>query len=180
MRWKICKVIVEGQEFYICYTACMCGLLALLFLVIPAVEIYVILKVGALLGAGPTFVVIAVTAVVGAALAKSQGTAVLRQLQASMAAGEGTAAAIIEGVLVLVAGVTLLAPGFITDAVGLALLLPPVRQVIAKRFASKIQIAGAGSMAGMAGVAGMPGGMPGADYSDVDRGDPPPPGVIDV
>ena len=48
------------------------------------------------------------TAVVGAALAKSQGTAVLRQMQESMAAGEGTAAAIIEGVLVLVAGVTLL------------------------------------------------------------------------
>ena len=132
------------------------------------------MKVGALLGAGPTLVVIAVTAVVGAALAKSQGPAVLKQMQESMAAGEGTAAAIVEGVLVLVAGVTLLAPGFITDAVGLSLLLPPVRRIVAKRVASRIQVAGVGSMAGMAG------GVYGPGYSDVDQDDPPPPGVIDV
>jgi UPF0716 protein FxsA len=152
----------------------MCGVLALLFLVIPATEIYVILKVGALLGAGPTLAVIAVTAVVGASLAKSQGTAVLKQMQESMAAGQGTAAAIVEGVLVLVAGVTLLAPGFITDALGLALLLPPVRKLVAKRFASRIQVAGASTMAGMAG------GMYTAGNGDVDQDDPPPPGVIDV
>jgi UPF0716 protein FxsA len=148
--------------------------LALLFLIIPATEIYVIMKVGGLLGAGPTLAVIAVTAIVGAALAKSQGTAVLKQMQESMAAGEGTALAVIEGVLVLVAGVTLLAPGFITDATGLALLLPPVRRVIAARVAGKLQVAAVGGMAGMAG------GMYTATYSDADQDDPPPPGVIDV
>lgn len=154
--------------------AVVCGVLALLFLIIPATEIYVILRVGSLLGAGPTLAVIAVTAVVGAALAKSQGTAVLRQLQTSMAEGKGTGTAIVEGVLVLVAGVTLLAPGFITDAVGLALLLPPVRAVIARRLAAKIQVGG------MAGMPNMPSNMysPGDQTQDAD--DPPPPGVIDV
>lgn len=133
-----------------------------------------ILQVGSLLGALPTLAVIAVTAIVGAALAKSQGTAVLRQLQDSMAAGEGTGTAIVEGVLILVAGVTLLAPGFITDAMGLLLLLPPVRRAIARRFAGKIQLAGASSMANMAG------GMYSASYGTENSEDPPPPGVIDV
>ena len=151
--------------------ALVCGVLALLFLIIPATEIYVILKVGSLLGAGPTLAVIAVTAVVGAALAKSQGTAVLRQLQKSMAEGTGTGTAIVEGVLVLVAGVTLLAPGFITDAVGLALLLPPVRAEIAKRLAAKIQVGG---------MAGMPSNMYSPRQQGQDADDPPPPGVIDV
>lgn len=160
----------------------MCGVLALLFLVIPATEIYVILKVGGLLGAGPTLAVIAVTAIVGASLAKSQGTAVLRQMQESMAAGEGTALAVVEGVLVLVAGVTLLAPGFITDAMGLALLLPPVRKMIAARVAGKLQVAAVGGMAGMAGgmYTASYGATPGDRDSDADQVDPPPPGVIDV
>lgn len=155
------------------YVAAVCGVLALLFLIIPATEIYVILKVGALLGPGPTLAVIAITAVVGAALAKSQGTAVLRGMQESMRNGEGTAAAVVEGVLVLVAGVTLLAPGFITDAVGLALLLPPIRRVVAKRVADRFQVV---NMAGMGGMAGM--GVPTA--YDSEQEDPPPPGVIDV
>ena len=151
----------------------MCALLALLFLVIPATEIYVILKVGSLLGVGPTLAVIAVTALVGAALAKSQGVAALRQIQTSMAQGQGAAAAIVEGVLVLVAGVTLLAPGFLTDAVGLALLLPPIRSAVAKHFAGKMQVVTP------AGMADIPAGFRSAGDDDEGRGDPPP-GVIDV
>lgn len=148
----------------------MCGILALLFLIVPAVEIYVIIEVGGLLGTWATLLVIGVTAMVGAALAKSQGTAVLTRLQTSMANGEGTGTAIVEGVLVLAAGVTLLAPGFITDAVGLALLVPPIRAAIASHFAGKMTIAGAGVMSGVA-----------ADVRQGDDGDdPPPPGVIDV
>lgn len=152
----------------------MCGVLALLFLVIPATEIYVILKVGGLLGAGPTLAVIAVTAVVGAALAKSQGVAVLKQLQTSISEGQGTAVAVVEGVLVLVAGVTLLAPGFLTDATGLALLLPPVRSALARHFASKIQVVTPGPMGG------MPAGFHPDGYDQDTPDDPPPPGVIDV
>jgi UPF0716 protein FxsA len=149
----------------------VCGVLALLFLVIPATEIYLILKVGALLGAGATLAVIALTAIVGAALAKSQGVAVLKQMNNSINSGQGVGTSIMEGVLVLVAGVTLLAPGFLTDAMGLLLLLPPVRSALARYFAGKVQVVG-GPMAG------MPMGFQGPGF-DADN-DEPPPGVIDV
>ncbi len=144
----------------------MCGVLALLFLIIPALEIYVIIEVGGLLGTWATLAVIGVTAILGASLAKSQGVAVLTRLKDSMTSGEGTATAMVEGVLILVAGVTLLAPGFITDAVGLALLIPPIRGAIANHFAGKMA----------AGVMNQvkPGFHQGGDD------DPPPPGVIDV
>ncbi len=147
----------------------VCGLLALLFLIVPAVEIYVIIEVGALLGTWATLAVIGVTAVVGAALAKSQGLAVLTKLKTSMTSGEGTGLALVEGVLVLAAGVTLLAPGFLTDAIGLALLVPPIRKFVASRVADRVQI--------------MPQmGMPSEFYSGDGGSDdePPPPGVIDV
>jgi UPF0716 protein FxsA len=145
----------------------VCGVLALLFLIIPALEIYVIIEVGGLLGTGATLAVIGVTAIVGGYLAKSQGTAVLTRLKNSVSSGEGTATAIVEGVLILAAGVTLLAPGFMTDAVGLALLIPPIRGAIARHFAGKMSI-----------------GVIRSVNSEVHQGggndDPPPPGVIDV
>jgi len=148
----------------------VCGVLALLFLVVPATEIYLIIEVGGFLGTVPTLAIIAVTAVVGAALAKSQGLAVLRKLQESMASGEGTGLAIVEGALVLVAGVTLLAPGFLTDSIGLALLIPPVRRAIARHLASRVNVVSPMTMSG-----------PSSEfYPGAGDDDPPPPGVIDV
>ncbi len=128
-----------------------------------------IIEVGGLLGTWATLFVIGVTAMVGAALAKSQGTAVLTRLQTSMTSGEGTGTAIVEGALILAAGVTLLAPGFITDAIGLALLVPPIRKVLATHLASKVAISGRTAMSGVA-----------APFYRDDDEDPPPPGVIDV
>ena len=156
----------------------MCAVLALLFLVVPATEIYVIINVGGLLGVWPTLGVIAVTALVGAALAKSQGGAVLKDLQTSMQNGTGTALALVEGVLVLAAGITLLAPGFITDAIGLLLLVPPFRKVIASHFASNMKV-GAGMSAGFVGGFGPGMGAAGSPSGQEDD-DPPPPGVIDI
>ncbi len=145
----------------------MCGVLALLFLIIPALEIYVIIEVGGLLGTWATLAVIAVTAILGASLAKSQGMAVLTRLKDSMTNGEGTATAIVEGVLILAAGVTLLAPGFITDAVGLALLIPPIRRAIATHYAGKMAV-------------GVMRSANSEFYQGSNDDDPPPPGVIDV
>ena len=110
----------------------MCGVLALLFLVIPAVEIFVILQVGSLLGLWPTLAVIAVTAVLGAWLTRRQGFAAVRQLQASMLTGQKIGGSLLEAALILVAGVLMLTPGFVTDVVGFALLIPPSREIIAR------------------------------------------------
>ncbi len=156
----------------------MCGILALLFLVVPATEIYVIIKVGGLLGALPTLALVALTAIVGAALVKKQGTATLQKLQGAMTNGRGAAKIIAESVLILVAGVTLLAPGFITDIVGIALLLPPIRSYLAGRMVEKMKSV---PIAGMPGGFARGSGAPGSAGNDGEPPiDPPPPGVIDV
>ncbi len=129
-----------------------------------------------MLGTWATLAIIGVTALVGASLTKSQGMAVLQRLQESIAKGKGTGAAIVEGVLVLAAGVTLLAPGFITDAVGLALLVPPIRRAIAANLAGKMSVVAAGPL----GVNPADLHRRASGQYDGDDEDPPPPGVIDV
>lgn len=160
----------------------MCGVLALLFVAVPIVEIWVILKVGSLIGALPTVGIIVVTAVSGAALARHQGFAALRQLQEAMAAGRKVGRALVEAALVLVAGIMLLTPGFVTDGIGLALLLPPVRAWVAARLARWAE----GRAMDQAHVFWSPGRPPGPgepeereEREERDE-DPPPPGVIDV
>ena len=100
-------------------------ILLLLFLVIPVVEIYVLLQIGGVLGAVPTVGLVVLTALVGAALMRSQGFRTLSKVQGAMAAGEIPAVQLIEGAFILVAGALLLTPGFVTDAIGFAFLFPP-------------------------------------------------------
>lgn len=162
--------IVVVTRVWTCYIPGVCGVLATLFLVVPAIEIYLIITVGSALGALPTLAIVAATAIIGATLARSQGFAVLQNLRESLRSGQGGVSALIEGALVLAAGVTLLAPGFVTDAVGLALLLPPVRAAVAERIASRVQV-----------VDNMvPMGFGGFQDGGEDDEDAPPPGVIDV
>jgi len=103
------------------------GLLALLFLVIPFVELYVIVQVGHVIGLLDTFAVLVLVSLVGAWLVKREGMSVLRRAQAQVDAGRVPGRELVDGVLVLLAGALLLTPGFVTDAVGVLLLLPPVR-----------------------------------------------------
>ena len=105
--------------------------LTILFIVVPALEIGLIIKVGQGLGFWPTLAVIFLTATLGAALAKSQGSEVMSRLKQGFGLGGELTTTIIEGVLIFAAGLTLLTPGFITDAVGLGLLIKPIRKMIA-------------------------------------------------
>jgi UPF0716 protein FxsA len=98
-----------------------------LFIVIPLIEIAVIIQVGEALGVLNTIGLLLLVSVVGAWLVKRQGLGVLRRIREQQQAGQIPAAAMFDGALVLVAGALLLTPGFVTDAVGLLLLLPPVR-----------------------------------------------------
>ncbi len=155
----------------------MCGALALAFILTTAAEVYVLVKVGALLGAMPTLAVIIATGMVGAWLAKRAGTRALLRLRESLGTG-GTSLALVDGALVLAAGVALLSPGFLTDVCGLLLLVTPVRGPIAGWLYGKL----AGRMGnvvtfGMADVSGT--SEPGTRNESSDA-DPPPPGVIDV
>ncbi|NIP26556.1 MAG: membrane protein FxsA [Phycisphaerae bacterium] len=103
--------------------------LLLLFTIIPIAELYLLIKIGGVIGALNTVLIIFLTAIVGASLAKSQGFWVLSKFQQAIRQGRSPAQEIIHGLFVLLGGFTLLTPGFITDFVGLTMLLPPIRAV---------------------------------------------------
>ena len=104
----------------------------LIVLIIPFAEIYLLLEVGSLIGAFPTIFLVVFTAVLGAWLLKQQGFATFHRFQLSLAQGEIPAYEMIEGPMILAGGLLLLTPGFITDALGFACLIPKIRQKVAK------------------------------------------------
>lgn len=104
--------------------------LFLLFLTVPLAEIYVLLKVGSVIGALPTIGAVVLTAIIGAALVRVQGFSTLSRIRESLDRGEVPAVALVEGAFLLVAGALLLTPGFITDAIGFACLCPPLRRFL--------------------------------------------------
>lgn len=104
--------------------------LFLLFLAVPLAELYVLIRVGRVVGAGWTIFLVILTAMVGAALAKAEGLRTLAAIQASVEGGRPPTNELIEGAMILVAGLTLLTPGFITDALGLLILFPVTRRPI--------------------------------------------------
>ena len=109
----------------------MLRIFVILFLTVPVLEIYLLLKVGSLIGALWTVLLVVLTAVIGASLLRLQGVNTIRRLQESVARGEPPAIPMIEGAFLLFAGALLLTPGFFTDAVGFALLFPPLRRYLA-------------------------------------------------
>lgn len=103
-------------------------LLVFLFIAIPVAEISVLIRVGGAIGPLNTIVFVIFTAVLGAYLVRQQGFATLSKLQEETNAGRVPAMQIAEGVALLFAGAVLMTPGFITDALGFAILIPPIRQ----------------------------------------------------
>ncbi len=108
-------------------------LLLLVLIGVPIVEIALFIEIGGYIGLWPTLATILVTAVVGAALVRQQGLATLGKAQAEVDAGRVPVRELYDGVCILVAGALLLTPGFMTDALGLALLVPGVRTVLGRR-----------------------------------------------
>ena len=104
----------------------------LFFLVVPFVEIYLLLQIGGLVGVMPTVLLVVFTAVLGAWLLRKQGFATLQRFQASLAQGQIPAYEMIEGPILLIGGALLLTPGFFTDAIGFACLIPQARRRVAR------------------------------------------------
>jgi UPF0716 protein FxsA len=105
-------------------------LLFAVFLSVPLIEVWLLVKVGGLIGAGWTIFLVVLTAVLGAALVRAQGLSTLARSQALLREGELPAVELLEGAALLIAGALLLTPGFLTDTVGFLLLLPPLRRRI--------------------------------------------------
>src|SRR3954447_21455097 len=129
--------------------------LILVFIVVPIAELYVILKVGDAIGWLPTLAILVIDSLLGTWLLKSQGRAVWQRFQATMQAGRVPHREVFDGVLVIFGAAFLITPGFITDIVGVVLLLPPTRALM-RRFL----IRRGGRMFGISMATGRRGGRP--------------------
>ncbi|TMM41439.1 FxsA family protein [Colwellia ponticola] len=118
----------------------MFQLLFVLFIIIPIIEITVIMQVGALLGLWPTVAIVILSAWLGAKYVRQQGLATLQSVQTKMAQGEMPSGEIVTGLMLLVAGVLLVTPGFVTDIFGLLLLIPGVRAAIGRKVQAHIKV----------------------------------------
>lgn len=117
--------------------------LFLLFTSVSLLEIFVLVKVGSFLGALPTIMLVVITALIGSALVRSQGLQLVAQLQQRLAQGEMPGQQLIEGMMLIITGVLLVTPGFVTDFAGLLLLQPSIRAGIAKTILANVNFSSA-------------------------------------
>jgi UPF0716 protein FxsA len=118
------------------------GWILLLFTAVPILEMYLLISVGGYLGALPTIALVMLTAVVGVALLRWQGTSMLTRGMARMSSGTLPAQEIAEGMMLGISGALLLTPGFITDAFGFFLLFPPARLLILRLLKRRLKVVG--------------------------------------
>lgn len=119
--------------------------LLVLFIGLPLIEIYFLIQVGGEIGALPTIGLSVLTAVIGTALVRHQGFGVLARVRALTDRGEVPALEMLDGALILVAGLFLLLPGFLTDAAGFLLLVPPIRRWMLRHSVRIVPASGAAS-----------------------------------
>jgi len=141
-------------------------LLFVLFIVVPIVELYVLIQIGQAIGILPTIALLIADSILGAALMRSQGRAAWRRFNLALAEGRVPGREVIDGVLVIFGGALLLTPGFLSDFLGLFLLLPPtraiVRGVLVRRFGARlVASATQGAQTRIFGFGGRPGAGPG-------------------
>jgi UPF0716 protein FxsA len=130
------------------------ALLVVLFIVVPIAELYVIIQVGEAIGVLPTLALLLADAVLGSLLLRHQGRGAWRRFNEALAARRFPGKEVADGILIVLGGSLLLAPGFLTDIVGVFLLIPPTR-AIARSLLRRFTV-------GRFTVVGMPGrGTPG-------------------
>ena len=106
--------------------------LLLLFLIVPATELYILIEVGKQIGSLTTIGIIILTGIIGAYLVKDQGFMILKKIQNDLNEGSMPGDNLIQGAIILAGGIFLLTPGFVTDIVGFILLIPLSRNIVKK------------------------------------------------
>lgn len=119
----------------------MFNLLILLFIFIPLIEIYLLIQIGAEIGALPTIALILFTAGLGVILLRIQGFVTLTKIKLNLDQGQLPAVTMLEGLMLLIAGVLLLTPGFFTDAIGFICLVPSIRSKIVHSVLKRVIVA---------------------------------------
>jgi UPF0716 protein FxsA len=133
-------------------------LLILLFIVVPVAELYVIIKVGELIGVWPTLALLLADALLGSWLLKHEGRGAWRRFNQALEERRFPGREVADGALIIVGGTLLLTPGFLTDIVGVFLLLPPTR-AISRRLLKRLTI-GRFMVVGISGGPRGPSGAP--------------------
>jgi UPF0716 protein FxsA len=110
--------------------------LFLAFTIIPVLEIYLLIKLGTVLGALNTVIIVILTGILGAALARFEGLNTMIKIKEGLSRGEMPAEGMLDALLILIAGIVLLTPGFLTDIAGLLILIPQMRTLF-KRWLRK-------------------------------------------
>lgn len=132
---------------------------------VPLIEIYLFVEIGGLVGTWPTIGLVVLTAVAGSIMLRAQGRRVLARAQEKIHRGEPPVADLLDGIGLLLAGALLLTPGFLTDGVGFALLLPGARHWLAARLWAAMQARGSVHVAGFSsGRNGGQGGNRGGGF----------------
>ena len=116
----------------------------------PIVEIFLLIQVGSAIGALATIAIVVATAMLGTWMLRRQGIATATLARARLASGEIPAFQLLEGLALGIGGALLLTPGFVTDAIGFACLLPPTRHLLISAISKRVSIAG--MAAGVAGA----------------------------
>jgi UPF0716 protein FxsA len=106
------------------------AIVVLLLIVVPIIELYVFVQVAHAVGFGVALLALVLVSVFGGWVVKREGIGVWRRLQEQLGRNESPGREVLDGILLLAAGVFILAPGFVTDAIGLLLLVPPIRALV--------------------------------------------------
>ena len=117
----------------------MPALLFVAFVVVPIVELFVIIQVGQVIGAWWTIAILIAVSVAGAWLVKREGRSAWQRFRNALGSTRVPAVEVIDGALVLIGGTLLLTPGFLSDIVGLALVVPPTRAVVNRAIRSRVR-----------------------------------------
>jgi UPF0716 protein FxsA len=142
------------------------------FAAVPLIEIALFIQVGGLIGLWPTLALVLLTAIVGTALVRSQGARALADLRGALHELRDPTAPLAHGAMILFAGAMLLTPGFFTDAMGIALLVPAVRRAVLRYLARHMQFASFSVRTSTGGPRPRPGVID-ADYVELDPEKPP-------
>jgi len=147
-------------------------LLFVLFIVVPIAELYVLIQIGQSIGVLWTIALLIADSILGAALMRSQGRAAWMRFNAALAEGRAPGREVMNGALVMFGGALLLTPGFLSDILGLCLLIPPsravIRRILLKRFAGRLAAAASGGAGPRMFAFGAPqGGRPRGPDDDI-------------
>jgi UPF0716 protein FxsA len=122
--------------------------LFLAFIAVPLIEIALFIQIGGAIGLGWTLAIVVVTALIGTSLMRRQGAMALGQIKSSLSEVRDPTEPLVNGAMILFAGALLLTPGFFTDALGFALLVPGIRTVVFQAMRSRVSVSGSVNFSG--------------------------------